>query len=390
MQVKTPQYSSYIEISKSALKSNINYIKQNLLPAGKVLSCVVKGNAYGHGAKEIVKIHQEYNKIKHFSVYSAYEASIIKKVADHKTTIMIIGHTSDRDLPWVIKNKIDFYLYDTTHLYRVIEVAKKLSMKARIHIEVETGMNRTGFLMKNFKNCIDEIKANLKHIEVRGLATHFAGAESIVNHPRVREQIKKYQKFKQLIDAAGVSVKHYHTACSAASLRFPKTKMDLIRIGILQYGFWPNQETYIVHRQKNKLNENPLKRVISWKSEVMTVKRVRQGEYIGYGTAYIANENKLIAVVPVGYSNGYSRGLSNQARVLVGGEYAQVTGIVNMNAISIDVTHIPNVEIGDEVVLIGKQNEKEISVSSFSEFTDQLNYEVLTRLPIDIPRKIVD
>lgn len=390
MQNKPPQYSSYIEISKSALVSNVTYIKQNILPKGKVLSCVVKGNAYGHGAQEIVKLHQRHNKVKHFSVYSAYEAAQIKEVADKNTTIMIIGHIRHDDLKWVIANDIEFFLYDTTHLYQVIEASKEINKKAKIHIEVETGMNRTGFLLKNFQNCIDELAKNKKHIQIMGLATHYAGAESIANHIRVGKQIKRYQKFQKMLEKSGLKAKYYHTACSAASLRFPKTKMDLIRIGILQYGFWPNQETYIVHRQKNKLTESPLRRVISWKSEVMTVKRVSQGEYIGYGNAYFANEDKLIAVVPVGYSNGYSRSLSNQARVLVGGEYAQVTGIVNMNAISIDVTHIPNVEIGDEVVLIGKQNDKEISVSSFSEFTDQLNYEVLTRLPSNIPRYIVD
>jgi alanine racemase len=251
-------------------------------------------------------------------------------------------------------------------------------------------MNRTGFLMKNFKHCLDLLKNNHESIKVMGLSTHFAGAESIANHIRVGKQIKKYKKFKDQAIKAGVKIEKFHTACSAAAIRFKSTRMDMLRIGILQYGFWPNTETYIYHRSKHKLEDNPLKRVISWKSSIMTIKSVKQGEYVGYGNAYFTNEEKLIAVIPVGYGNGYSRSLSNSARVLVHGELAQVVGIVNMNAISIDITHIPNVEIGDEVVLIGKQGELEITVSSFSEFTDQLNYEVLTRLPIDLPRKIVD
>lgn len=384
-----PKYSSHIEISKSCLKNNIDYIRDYLLPEDATLSCVVKGNAYGHGFEPIVSTHIKQNKIRHFCVFSAYEAWQIHTHIKQKITLLVLGDMPQKYMPWAIKNKIEFYIYDTTHLIQVIEESKKLKKKALIHLEVETGMNRTGFLLKNFKNCIELIKENKKYLEIKGLCTHFAGAESVANHVRVSRQVKRYQRFKALMNKAQIPVELFHTACSAAALRIKNTRMDMIRIGILQYGFWPNQETYIYCRTKYKFKENPLKRVITWKSQVMSVKAVKAGEYIGYSNAYFATEDKLIAVIPVGYANGYSRSLSNQARVLVGGEFAQVVGIVNMNSISVDVTHIDHVEIGDEVVLIGCQGDKEVSVSSFSEFTDQLNYEVLTRLPADIPRYVV-
>jgi alanine racemase len=390
LKIIKPSYSSYLEISKSSLKNNIDYIRQHLLPENTKLSCVIKGNAYGHGFKQIINTHIKVNKIRHFSVFSAYEAwQILSEIKD-KITILVMGDMPQEYMAWAISNKVEFYIFDTTHLEQVIEVSQKLKIKARIHIEVETGMNRTGFLMKNFNNCLDLIKKNKRYLDIRGLCTHFAGAESIANHIRVGKQIKLYKRFKLKMEQAAVSVQDFHTACSAATLRFKTTRMDMVRIGILQYGFWPNQETYIFCRTKYKFDHNPLKRVISWKSSIMSIKAVKAGEYVGYSNAYFANEDKLIAVIPVGYGNGYSRGLSNQARVLIGGEYAQVTGIVNMNAISVDVTHIQNVEIGDEVVLIGTQGEREVSVSSFSEFTDQLNYEVLARLPVDMPRHLVD
>ena len=181
-----------------------------------------------------------------------------------------------------------------------------------------------------------------------------------------------------------------HTACSAAAMRYPDTRMDLVRIGILQYGFFPSRELQVELNHKRGIPLDPLRRIISWKSRVMDVKYVGAGEFVGYGTSYLANADMKIATIPVGYSHGYSRSLSNQGRVLIRGQRVVVVGTVNMNMISVDVTQVEGVEKGDEVVLIGQQGELEISVSSFSEFSDQVNYELLTRLPRDIPRKVVD
>lgn len=389
MNINTPRSTSYIEVSKSALKNNIEFIKKNILNKDCLLSCVVKGNAYGHGIDVIVPLLQSENKIKHFSVFSVYDALKVQSSLIKPATILVMGHIPERYLTWVLKNKIHFYISDTSNLIKLAYVVKKYNLKAHIHLEVETGMNRTGILLKNFKKCLEILGENKKNISVEGLCTHYAGAESIVNHSRVKQQIVKFKKFQKIVEVSNLKVKSFHTACSAACLRFPQTQMDMARIGILQYGFWPNQETFIYTLENKKLASNPLSRILTWKSEVMSIKAVSSGEFIGYGEAYLANEDKLIAVIPVGYSDGYSRSLSNQARVLINGEFASVAGIVNMNAISVDVTHIKNVEVGSEVVLIGKQGEREISVSSFSDFTDQLNYEVLARLPSTIPRYLV-
>ncbi len=385
-----PKSSSYIEVSKSALTNNCKYIRSTLCGPNQKLSFVIKGNAYGHGIEPIVEAHQSLNKMDHFTVYSVQEAYRAFQVVQPNTTIMIIGFVPKESLQWVIENEIEFFLFDSTQIENVIQAAKKVKKPARIHIEAETGMNRTGFLLKNFKNLISDIESNPDCFSVKGLCTHFAGAESMANHIRVKKQIKKFKAFKASLAESSIQPERYHTACSAAALRFKSTHMDLLRIGILQYGFWPNQETYIHHVMKNKTEANPLQRVLTWKSEIMTVKGVKRGEYVGYGNSYFTNYDKLVAVIPVGYADGFSRSLSNQARVLVKGEYATVIGTVNMNAISVDVTNIPDVKPGDEVVLIGNQGEHEISVASFSDFTDQLNYEVLTRLPGSIPRYLVD
>jgi alanine racemase len=173
-------------------------------------------------------------------------------------------------------------------------------------------------------------------------------------------------------------------------MRYPATHFDLVRIGILQYGFFPSREVQVEYMTKQEDSHTyPLRRLISWKSTVMDVKSVQTGEFIGYGTSYFANAPMRVASIPVGYSHGFSRVLSNQGRVLIGGTQAKVVGMVNMNLIQADVTEIPEVHPGDEVVLIGRQGDQEISVSSFAEYSDQVNYELLTRLPRNIPRKLI-
>lgn len=164
----------------------------------------------------------------------------------------------------------------------------------------------------------------------------------------------------------------------------------MVRIGILQYGFWPSKETFIQFLSKNNLLVDPLNQILGWKSAIMSIKDVKTGEFISYGTSYLAQKDMKIAIIPVGYSHGYARNLSNQGRVLINGQRVAVIGMVNMNMLIADITSIDQVSLGDEVVLIGKQGDLSINVSSFAEFSDQLNYELLTRLPADIPRIIIN
>jgi alanine racemase len=162
----------------------------------------------------------------------------------------------------------------------------------------------------------------------------------------------------------------------------------MVRIGILQFGFFPTQEILVHYLSTKKNIEDPLKRVISWKTNVMDLKDVGAGKFIGYGTSFFTNVPTKIALIPVGYANGYSRNLSNQGKVLIHGKRFDVIGTVNMSMMAVDITECPEIQRGDEVVLIGNQGDLEISVSSFSNYSNLVNYELLTRLPSDIPRII--
>jgi alanine racemase len=250
-------------------------------------------------------------------------------------------------------------------------------------------MNRTGLHRNELDYCAKLLLKNPEHIEFTGFATHFAGAESVANYLRIKKQFRLYEKALKRLESKGLKPMLRHTACSAASLSYPKTRMDMIRLGIVQYGFWPSMETRIRWMTKNNMHESPLQRMISWKSRIMSIKQVKTGEFVGYGTTFLAQKDTLIAAVPVGYSHGYSRSLSNQGRVLVCGKRTAVIGTVNMNAMVIDITDIPEASIGEEVILIGEVDDVEVSVASFSELSNQLNYELLTRLPNDIPRRIL-
>lgn len=383
------QHTSYIEISKSAYAKNIDFLRSEVGKKTEI-SIVVKGNAYGHGIENIVPLAEE-NGIRHFSTFSSDEAFRVYNSSLHNSQVMIMGMLENADLEEITLKGISFFVFEFDRLEAAISTAKKLKKKAKVHIEVETGFHRTGFEWEDREKLAKILQENQDYLELKGLCTHYAGAESISNYVRVRRQIKEYKRFKKWFSAQRLKFEKYHTACSAATLSYPETVMDMVRIGIASYGLWPTMETYMYRFQSlPENNKNPLKRLISWKSSVMNTKKVDMGEFIGYGSSYMAPRNMSIALVPIGYGHGYSRLLSNQGKVLVRGKMVTVVGTVTMNSIAVDVTDVEDVSKGDEVVIIGCQQDKEITVASFGESTQQVNYELLTRLPLDIPRKVVD
>lgn len=382
--------TSKIELSKSALKKNLTYIKR-LIGDDVKFSSVIKGNAYGHGIEEFVAMAEDLG-VDHFSVFSADEAFRLFDCCDKNTTVMVMGMLNDEALKWAIDNGVHFFVFENDRLQKAVDYAKEAGKKARVHLEIETGLNRTGFNKPHLNQALKIIRANSDNIEIEGVCTHYAGAESIGNYLRIKTQIKKFNKACKWLEKEGIEPKLKHTACSAAVVSYPKTHMDMVRVGIMQYGYWPSKEILIEFLKRINKEEkiDPLERIISWKSEVMSTKNVETGEFIGYGNTFMAANNMKIATVPVGYGHGYSRSLSNIGRVLINGERFSVVGIVNMNVIMVDISDQPDIQKGDEVVLIGKQKEMDITVHSFSELSSQLNYELLTRLPGSLPRKIVD
>jgi alanine racemase len=377
--------SSIITIDEKSLKNNVDFLKKKIGPK-VIISAVVKANAYGHGIEQIVPLFEKHG-INHFSVFSYSEAIRVYHSLAAPQRILIMGWISDENMADVIEKGIDFFIFNIDRLDWALKCSKKLNIKANVHLEVETGMNRSGLNVDDLNQAILIIKENKEFINVEGFCTHLAGAESISNHPRIQKQLKNFNKMKSILESSGIDPKIKHVANSAASFIYPKSRMDMVRIGIMMYGFWSSTEVFIQYINAKAIKTDPLKRILSWKSQIMSLKEVKIGEFISYGLSYQAQNDITTALIPIGYASGYNRALSNKGRVLVHGQLCDVIGVVNMNMIIADVTNVTNVSVGDEVVIIGKQDDLEIKVSAFSDNSDQLNYEVLAHLSAYIKRE---
>lgn len=380
--------SSIITLKKESVRNNISFLKKKIGKDVKI-SSVVKANAYGHGIEIMIPLFME-NGIDHFSVFDFNEALRVHNSLIDDAAIMIMGWISDSDLSKAIEYGFEFYIFNIERLNLAKKVALELNKPAKIHLEVETGMNRSGLNMTELVKAISIINSNPEIFDIRGFCTHLAGAESIANHLRIQNQIKLYHKLLAFAQSKSITPAFRHIANSAATFVYPKTRLDLVRIGIMQYGFWPTTETYIHYIRNRMIKTDPLKRILGWKSYVMTLNHVKVGEFIGYGTSYLAQIDMVTAVIPVGYAGGFNRSLSNKGRVIIHGQRCGIIGLVNMNMIIADVSNIKDVCVGDEVVIIGQQGDLEIKVTSFSDISDQLNYEVLSSLPEKIQRIIIE
>lgn len=380
--------SSVITLNKQAIHNNITFLKREF---GKkvTISSVVKANAYGHGIRHMVSLLEDEG-INHFSVFDFNEAECVSQSLSKPGTVVIMGWISNESIKSAIIAGYEFYIFNIKRLKLALKYAKQLNAVAKIHLEIETGMNRTGLSFLDMIHALTLIENDKAYFEIAGFCTHLAGAESISNHVRIQKQIKNYNLAFSILQDKKIFPKYRHIANSAASIVYPETRLDLVRIGIMQYGFWSSSETFIHYVSQKKNKKNPLQRVLDWKSRIMTIKTIPVGEFVGYGISFLAQKKTKIAVIPIGYSNGYNRSLSNKGNVLISGIICQVIGVVNMNMIIADITDTNNVRIGDEVIMIGNQNGQEIKVSAFSDISNQLNYEVLSHLPKDIEREIIN
>ena len=383
---------SWLEIDRTFYRSNLD-LMQTVVRPDCAISCVVKGNAYGHGISSIVPLAEEWG-IRHFSVFHAGEALEVQQASNAESDILVLGFLTDDELEWAVEQDISFQVFDLHRLRWAEDAARRVGRPARVHLELETGMNRTGLDDADFREAVERVAASSGTLDCDGICTHFAGAESEGNFVRIRDQIDRFHRAVEIAAERGIRPRLRHTAGSAATFAYPETHLDLVRVGISQYGFWPSQETrmrFLLARSDGGPAppvEDPLKRVMRWVTRVMTVRDVPPGRFVGYGRSYLTTRPQRIATLPVGYAQGFPRVLTNLGVVLVNGQRAPVVGVVNMNLTTIDVTEIPGVAPGDEVVLIGRQGDKEITVGWFGDMTQTLNYEVLVRIPREVPRVV--
>jgi alanine racemase len=381
--------SSWIQISETALRRNLSTLKR-VIGKEAAFCSVVKANAYGHGLATFVPLAERCG-VDRFGVYSAEEAATVLACRTRSSDIMIMGDLANGDVAWAVENGLSFFVFDLARLEAAEKAARRCGRPARVHLELETGMHRLGLSARSLEAASRRITRRPELLTLAGVCSHFAGAESSANHKRIEQQIGIFGERMAILQRAGLTGFRRHLCCSAAALNFPEARGEMVRIGIAQYGFWPSQETRMQFMIANGNRRNvKLQRVLSWHSRVINLKTVPAGKFVGYGNSYLTSQKTRIAAIPVGYHHGIERNQSNLGHVLIRGLRCPIVGIINMNMMSVDVTHVPGVKVGDETVIIGHQGDDEITVGAFGNRINDLNYETLARLDSRIKRVVVD
>jgi len=373
---------SWLEIDRNNLLHNLNIIRKKTSKKVKICA-VVKANAYGHGYDTITEILKNQD-IDFYAVHSFEEAVILSELKVIPQ-IFIVGYVPLKQLRQAVEYGFHLIVYN-------IETIKKLkslktSHPAKIHLKLETGTNRQGITASDLPQFLKLIK-NDKKIELIGAATHYANIEDTTDHSYADYQLATYREMISRIEKTGFKLKIKHTASSAASLLFSKTHFDMIRYGISLYGLWPSKETYVSYRLAGGKN-NLLKPALTWKTKITQIKKVPKGSFIGYGCTYRTTTNSRIAVLPIGYFDGYDRNISNLGYVLIRGQRAPVRGRVCMDIIMVDTTNITGVRLEDEVVLLGHQGDEVITTEQMAGWAQTINYEIISRISPLLPRIIV-
>lgn len=378
--LQTEKFKTWLEIDKKAISSNIRQLKSILSPCSRFCA-VVKANAYGHGLVEIARICTQ-NGADWLAVDSVDEAVVLKK-AKIKLPILILGYVPLTRLAEAVRNDFRLTVYNTE---TIIALGKIKNEKINVHIKVETGTSRQGVLEKDVLKFVKLIK-KYPHIKIEGISTHFANIEDTTDHSYAMEQLTRFRRIVQKVERLGTKIFIKHTACSAATILFPKTHFDMVRVGISLYGMWSSKETRVsANLEKRKVILRP---ALCWKTRIAQIKNLPSGTPVSYGlTEKLACPSK-IAILPVGYWDGYDRGLSSIGNVLIHGKRAKILGRVCMNMMVVDATNISNARVEDEVVLLGKQKKEEITAEEIAQKIGTINYEVTTRINPQIKRIVV-
>jgi len=368
----------WIELNAAALKHNIEVFRK--LAGTALMVPVIKSNAYGHGLKETYEIlagsQPEWLGVNYLS-----EAAALRLLGYQKR-ILVVGPIHPKACLEAFQLDADIFLSEETTLQEWIATAD--TSKARAHLKIDTGMSRQGFLPEQTAALIGRL---LKHKEkLVGICSHFSNVEDVLEQTYANQQIDAFNSVAHQFHSAGFKLTS-HMAASSSALIMQSSRFDLIRVGISIYGLWPSRATQLSFLQSfGKLVE--LEPVLSWKTEVAIVKSVHAGQFIGYGCTYKALRDMTIAVLPVGYYEGYPRLASNRGHVLIRGQRCPIVGRICMNMMMVDISHIPAVITGEAVTLIGHDGAEHLDAAQIGEWADTIHYEIVTQLNPAIPRRV--
>ncbi len=374
----------WVEVSRSALVNNLRSLSARLPRSASVMA-VVKANAYGHGLRLAASAALEAGAA-WLGVNEASEAlELLDEYAEERAggpAVLVLGAVEPSSLDELLGSGARLVVYSERMLEEIERAARRCGVRARLHIKLETGLNRQGVGERELPRFLERF-ASSDVLLLEGAYSHFADMEDSLDHSWALEQRRRFERMCSVIAEGGFRVLR-HMGCSASALLFPRDEWDIFRVGISFYGLWPSRETRLSLSSEGEAFE--LEPALSWKCRVVQVKEVAAGEPVGYGRSAVMTTSGRLAVLPVGYYDGYDRALSNCGPVLIGGRRAFVKGRVAMNMIVVDVTHVPNVREGDEAVLIGRQGDGSVSADELASLVGTINYEIVTRINDRLPR----
>ena len=363
----------HADIYLDRIVKNIENAKKLIAPNTKIMA-IVKSDGYGHGAVPVAKA------LDHF--VDAYGVAIIEEAlelreANIQKPILILGYVPEQYMEKLVTFDIIPAIFTLDMAKALSNIAKKHNKMAKIHIKLDTGMGRIGFaLTEESLQTIKEI-SNLPNICIDGCFSHFSCADE-KDLSFAKEQLSHYDTFVQQIEDMGISIPMKHISNSAGIMELPEANKNMVRSGITTYGLYPSEEV-----EKERLALQP---AMELKSYISFVKTVEAGVGVSYNRTYITDSTRKIATIPVGYGDGYPRALSSKGRVLIKGRYASIVGRICMDQFMVDVTDLPDVQRGDQVTLIGKDGNHEITVEEIGALSHSFNYEVVCDIGKRIPR----
>ena len=371
----------WVELDSKAPDYNLKELRRSA-DKDTLFCAVVKSNAYGHGTALMLKLLPSADW---FAVNSIEEGQELRALGVKKP-VLILGHVPIDRINEAVQADLQLTIYNQES----IEALARLNLykkPARVHLKIDTGTGRQGVLLEEVNDFVTDLKRR-EGIILEGVSTHFANIEDTLNHDYAVKQLVVFKDALKIIKGQGIVPQIIHTACTAAVILFPETHFTMIRSGIGLYGLWPSRETYLStimgHRRAPDLRP-----VLTWKTKIIQIKTVPEGSNVGYGCTYKTTRETRLAVLPVGYADGYDRALGNMAYVLVKGKRAPVIGRICMNHTMIDVTDIPGVELENEAVLLGNSDHESITAETMAGWAGTINYEVVTRISPLLERRVV-
>ncbi len=375
---------TWIEIDRKAILANVRNLGR-LAGADVAMAAAVKANGYGHGLAEMTTILRD-GPVQYLALHSTSDAEAAR-AAGWDRKILLVGGIAPEDIDAVIRLDIEPTVFDIGFIENLGRLCRRSHVTARIHIKLETGTNRQGMTRKELDRAATALK-KYPELTVEGVSTHFANIEDTTDHTYARYQLDEFKKLVAHLAGKGIVPHLRHTACSAALLLFKDTYFDLVRPGIALYGYWPSKETYVSYKLEGGKN-SILKPALSWYSRITQIKTVEADSFVGYGCTYRTSARSKIAILPVGYCDGFDRRLSNLGYVLIKGKRAPIRGRVCMNLTMVDITDIPDVKMYDTATIIGTDGKEQITAETHAGWCQSINYEILSRLSPLIPRIVV-